>query len=442
MKNQVITSIGEFIDRFAYYGYLSIYTLLAIALSHSSTTAIKEYGLYGTFGFSLPTVIGYFSDRWEQHYTTTLLGLIFFIFAFLAFITHDNHVGFIISSALLLVGVGCFKSNNLKVFSDHNDHQGRLNIYYAFMTAGSIAGPLLFGYYFNVNNTKTPMFITAIVSLLALISYSLSFKVNLWNELRNKKCAQITATIILVLCTTIASYIYSTVYSIYLIALLMVVLIIFKHIDTPGLKKKLIILLAFSAMFFITEVLACGILLLYMKNYIGTALYGIHIPLPYFTIILSVIAILCSLIFSNRLISIENKTINFHYHKLMLGGLLGALSMFLILFSRQHSENLNLLIILFSLFILGISDFLIAPSILAYLTQFSTDKIKSSLYSLWFMSIALSSYLSVKLFNLSHMIEKMKHNHYNYYLITFFMSGLLILLTMPFMGALKLKKDT
>lgn len=441
MKNQIIASAGEFIDRFAYYGYLSIYTLLAIALNHSTNSAIKEYGLYGTFGFSLPTLIGYFSDKWKQHYTATLMGLAFFVLAFTLFIIYHNHAGFIISSSLLLVGIGCFKSNNLKVFSDHSDHQGRLNIYYAFMTAGSIAGPLLFGYYFNAKNTATPMLITAIISLLALIFYGLSFKINIWHELKNSKYIQMIATIMLVLFITIASYRYNSIYSIYLMILFVMVLVIFKHIDIPGLKKKLVILLLFSTLFFVTEMLACGILLLYIKDYIGTTLYSIPIPLPYFTIVLSIIAILLSFACSNKLMRMENKIINFHYYKLILGGLLGALSMFLMLLSHQDSKNLNLLIILLSLFILGTADFLIAPSILAYLTQLATDKMKSSLYSLWFMSIALSSYLSVKLFDLSHMIKQTQHNYYNPYFITFFLSGLLILITIPFMKALKLEKD-
>jgi dipeptide/tripeptide permease len=437
MRNQIITSIGEFVDRFAYYGYISIYVLLAIALTHSSGIAIREYGLYGTFGFSLPTVIGYLSDKWKQHYTTTLLGLVFFIIACTTLMIHYTHTGFIVSSALLLLGIGCFKSNNLKVFSDHIDHQGRLNIYYAFMTAGSIVGPLIFGYYFNVNDTTTALLITALLSLFMLITYGISFKKNLCDELKHNKCILMFTATVSVLLIIIASYHYNGVYNSYLFILSVMVLIIFKQINIPGLRKKLIILLLFSTVFFTSEMLTFGVLLLYIKNHVGTRFYSINIPLPYFTIILSVVAILCSLGFSKKLIRMENKITNIHYYKLILGGFLGALSMLLRLLSYQKIENINILIILSSLFILGIADFLIAPSILAYLAQFATEKIKSSLYSLWFMSIALSSYLSVKLFNISNIIQYAQHNHYNNYYFTFLLSALLILLTLPFMRILK-----
>ena len=222
----------------------------------------------------------------------------------------------------------------------------------------------------------------------------------------------------------------------YIITLIIIVIVIFKSINDKILIKKLIALLAFSSIFFITEMLSSGILLLYIKSTLGSHLYSMTIPIPYFTVIFSLVAIFLAFIFSRYLISLENKVFNLHYYKLLVGGILGVISMLLLLFSNQHNINAGLLIVLLSLFFLGIADFLIAPSIYAYLSMLSTEKIKSALYSLFFMSISFSAYLSVKLYAFANIIPYHQSSSYHY-LITFLFSGILLLCALPFIRPLK-----
>ena len=218
------------------------------------------------------------------------------------------------------------------------------------------------------------------------------------------------------------------------------VIIIVNKIHDFALIKKLMALLLFSSLFFTTEVLASGILLLYVKNTLGTHFYSITLPLPYYTMILSLVAILSTLVFSKYLMSLENKITNFHYYKLTIGGLVGAVSMFLVVFSHQTNSNLGLSLVFLSLILIGFADFIIIPSILSYLALFSSEKIKSALYSLWFMSIALSAYISIKLFTLATLVSNPQQNSPDRYLMTFLFTGILLLLVLPFLALLKLKK--
>ena len=442
MNKQLIISSGEFLDRLCYYGFLSIYILLAMHFTKSTHEAIKQYSLYCTFGFSLPIVLGYFSDKWDLHYPITVLGFLLFTASFFILINHHDNVMFIISSALILLAIGCFKSNNLKVFVDHNDHAGKFNIYYAFMTAGSIAGPLLFGYYYNIKNISTPAAITICLAAFMCVIYMFYFWKKIIGELKNRKNLVFMIGIMLSLITFIlGSYYSSNIYDAYIITLISIVIIIFKGINDKVLVKKLIALLTFSSIFFITEILSSGILLLYIKNNLGSHFYAITIPIPYFTVIFSLIAIFLALSFSRYLISLESKVFNLHYYKLLIGGILGIISMLLLQLSNQDNANLGLLIVLLSLFFLGIADFLIAPSIYNYLSLLSTEKIKSTLYSLFFMSISLSAYLSVKLFTLTTIVFPQNDHSQKHYLMTFLLSGILLLFALPLLAPLKLKKQ-
>ena len=109
--------------------------------------------------------------------------------------------------------------------------------------------------------------------------------------------------------------------------------------------------------------------------------------------------------------------------------------------SHQPNVNLGLICVSSSLFFIGLADFLIVPSILSYLSLFSLDKIKSALYSLWFISISLSAYISTLLFNTGTLLSAQKNNGPNHYLITFLLTGLLLLLVLPVMAPLKGKKS-
>lgn len=439
MSNQWIISFGEFLDRFSYYGFLSIYILLAMSFSASSSSAIKEYGLYATFGFSLPTILGYFSDKWNQHYQVTIVGLLFFAASFFLMALYDTGASFIISATLVLLAIGCFKSNNLKIFIDHNDHPGKFNIYYALMTGGAVLGPLLFGYYYNLKNLTSPMLIAAFVSLVTFSVYVIRFNKSLMSDLKQiKKAIMMFGIMALLFFVILGSYYYDSIYDMYILSLIGMVFIIVKKINDFALIKKLMVLLLFSTLFFTTEVLISGILLLYVKNNIGEHFYSLYIPLPYFTMIFSVVSILSALCFSRYLMTLENRLFNFHYYKLLLGGIFGAISMFLIFLSHRSNVNLGLLIVLISLFFIGVADFLITPSILSYLAQFSSEKIKSALYSLWFMSISLSAYISMKLFNLGVLISSPK-NSVDHYLMTFLLAGLLLIFILPLMTLLKFK---
>ena len=141
----------ELWDRLSFYGLSSMLVLFLSTHFHYSNKSI--YGIYGVFTsltFLMPTISGYFADRYFNHIESIMIGIALVItgnFLLIIFTLHTVFLGL----SLTILGIGFIKPNNptligfLYTGADKRKDEA-FTLFYMGMNLGAIVGPIIYGF--------------------------------------------------------------------------------------------------------------------------------------------------------------------------------------------------------------------------------------------------------------------------------------------------------
>lgn len=149
----LVFTVGEFWDRFSFYGTLTLLILyLTQAFSFPERQSYTLWGEYCALGFITPALGGLIADKWLGLFRTSLLGgiMMIFGFVFLTLSTHKNLSFLYLGLSLSTLGIGLFKGNISSLVGAlyHKNDPRRDSGFTLFtmgMVSGAMLGPLAYG---------------------------------------------------------------------------------------------------------------------------------------------------------------------------------------------------------------------------------------------------------------------------------------------------------
>jgi len=428
-KDKVILILGEYFDRFNFYGVQALLVLYFINILHlNKYDALITYGAYSSLGFVLPLVGGYLSDKFFiNKFIFVLAGIAFIITGDLILIFAAHNLVFL-GLTILTSGIGLFKANNLALFSNlYQDYPEKksvgLTYYYAAMNAGAITGPILYGSIDLFLGWKHGLTLSA-------LGFSLSFILCLWryryyqpnlSQAKNNNfdliklslscfiaficiylCLRYNTCLKLAIagsCVVVASFLFTTV------------------IKLSGEARQkmilLIVVIAYSVFYYASSLQVSSSLMLYLNSSVNTKIFNLTIPYSYFMSV-SPLAII---VFAHLVAKLQHhkskNDYNFLLNQVSLSIYLAALSFSLFALSSLFSKeiiNWQLILILFGLVTLGLGELVIFPAITSAITSMVPVNKHSTFIGIMYLFIGYSAYLAALLAN----ILSSKHNLFSY----------------------------
>ncbi len=430
-KDAFTLIFGEFCDRFNYYGIQSVLILYLIdSFLFSKNHSITLYGVYSSLGFISPIIGGYFADRFSCRHKFVLLGILLILCGdyFLLFNTQDMlFLGF----ALIIAGIGLFKSNNAVLFgslynTEPNKKDAAFTLYYASMNAGAIAGPAVYGTLALTLGWKCGFAASIIGFTVCLIFYLLRLK----HFIKAAQAAQRISRFILPKMILIGAGLCAGVYfcfqfnQYFNVLIAISVLLIASYLlylikPLPKLDKRklalLILAMCFGLFFYAVSLQVSSTLLLYITEDVNTKLFGFTIPSQYFMSLYPLLIILSAPFLAKYWTkhSQKNGRSSALISRINLSLYLAAASFIILALSAivPNQFHYQMLLILISLLVLAIGELAIGPIVTSAVTYLAPEKQHGIFMGLWYLFIGYSAYASSLIAKLMN-ITGSEHNAY------------------------------
>ena len=434
-KNLSILIFGEFCDRFNYYGIQSVLILYLInSFLFSKNYSITLYGVYSSLGFISPIIGGYFADRFACRSHLILLGILLILFGDYFLLFHTDNMLFL-GLALIIGGIGLFKSNNAVLFGAlYNDaptkRDAAFTLYYASMNAGAIAGPAVYGTLALALGWKCGF-------LASIFGFVISLALYLW-RFRFFKTTTIQQTssfifpkIILIgtgLCAAVYCCFQFNQYFNILIAISVLLIVIYllyliKPLSHPDKRKLTLLILAmcFGLFFYAVSLQVSSTLLLYINGDVNTRLFGFTIPSQYFMSLYPLLIILSAPFLAKYWTkhSQKNRQSSALVFRINLSLYLAAASFIILALSAIASSQFHaqMLLILISLLVLAIGELAIGPIVTSAVTYLAPEKQHGIFMGLWYLFIGYSAYASSLIAKLMNVTSSEHHAYFSMFML-------------------------
>lgn len=410
-KNQLILMFGEFTDRVNFYGIQSI---LILYLMHkflfSQHHSLTIYGVYSSFCFISPLIGGYCADKFFSRSKFVLLGIILILLGNIIFLL-DSVDTLFLGIDFIIIGIGLFKPNNITLFGntcrDVKQKYSAFTLYYAVMTSGAIIGPFLYSTLQITINWRASFTVSLIFSVCSLLFYLFKLQISpeLTEIVKTNRSSLLKVSLIMIslflgiyLCL-----LYNELFTIIIGGSVFGVIVfsVYHLMGLPTNEKNqqilLFVLMVFGLLFYAVTFQVSSTLILYANALVQFKIFEFAIPPEYFMSIYSIFIAISALL-QTKICSV-NKKIDGRLlvNKISLSLYFGAASFFILAVSTilNNSEQiLQILLILFGLFILGLGELAVGPVINMAISQLVPECKNGSFMGLWCLLIGYAAYLS------------------------------------------------
>jgi len=378
MENQthhrglIVLFFTEMWERFSYYGMRALLVLyLSKHLGFSDLAAGQVYGAYTALVYLTPLLGGYLADKYLGNRNATYLGGILMMLGHFS-LAFDKLSFFYLGLGFLILGNGFFKPNiSTMVGRLYEDRpwmrESAYTYFYMGINIGGSFGPLLCGYIGETFGWHLGFGLAGLGMLLGLLQFKLGEKllgkvgigVNYKNLDQNSSINSLL----------------------------------------PEEKKRVIfifIISFFSIFFWVPYEQMGSSVNLYTDRMVDRVLFGQEIPASVFQSINGFLILAFAPITAWFWKFLHNKNLELSIPaKFILSFLLLGLShLFLYMGEIQATQKANILYLLVYYILLTLGELCISPVGLSTVAKVAPEKLASFLMGIWFLSNAISHYLS------------------------------------------------
>lgn len=420
-------AFAEFVERFSYWGFLSVLTLYLINQLHfADGKAYQVYGAFTAATFGLSIIGGRCADKLLGFKKAVLIGLIFVVAGNLLLISNFLYLGI----SFLACGTGFSLPNNanlLGTFYQKGDiRKDRVfTLFYMGTNLGGLLGPIVYGFV-SVSYGWHKCFLISIICVVIWLITFFKLRVyfssygNLSKKIQISKAYGLSVIYFLpALFLLLIGIVYCLMkYENFTGGLLTVVgLCTFSYIlkvafQSNSVDRKniflLILMMLFALIFFINVFQLYSSLILYIEKYVRRDLIIFTIPASAFASLEPLFVILCAplLAYIWTLLGKWGKE-PFSFSKITLGLFLEGLAfgVFAIsTFYAQKNNSIALMLIIIGNLLLGVGELCIMPIVISAITRLAPASLKGMFMGALYLSLAASGYLSgvVAIFTTHH----------------------------------------
>lgn len=407
-----VLTLAEFWDRFSFYGLqaiLVLYTTQALRFTDD-----QAYALYGTFTaltFATTVLGGILADRLLGMRQTIIMGASLVILANgLLFLIGQNFL--YLGLSLLICGIGLFKPNSAcyvgALYKNTEAKSERaFSIFYAGMNAGALLGPLVYGYIAHRYGWLYGFGLSAL-GMLSSLAIFLQTKITLiegtqpYARLAVKTAIYITLFIVIALFTLLLQHTIFFGKLLLFIGLITTIGLSIAAFNSNELDRKRILglsaLVFFCIFFFAASLQTATTLTLFIERDVSRTIFDFNIPTAMFLSIEPFFIILSAPLVGFFWTFLERKHCDPSYAaKVAIGLMLAAASFAIFALAAMHnskSDHVSLIYLLVGNLLLGIGELCILPVVLSAISQLAPIRMRSTMMSIFFLSLAFSGYLA------------------------------------------------
>lgn len=418
-----ILSLAELVDRFCYYGIVTVMTLyLAKVFLFSDEHVYAISGVYSTLGFGLPVLGGLIADRFLGYRKAVVLGMLFLIIGNLILCGSGLLLAYI-GLSFVVVGIGLLKANvtsqvgTLYLQSDDRK-EGAFAIFYFGMNLGALLGPIVFGSAIILWGWHAGFIFGAagmIVSLALYLTRLNYFGQFLIQDKLEKKIGgwwQLLSFILILigLVCVVWMFAHPQYFAdfVWVFGVLMLGVLGWIAMRQPGSERRHILafflFIIFSIFYFACARQVNTSIELFLDREISKNMWGFNIPTEWFASFEPIFISLSLLIITPfwRYLGQKNKHPSPH-SLVILGLFFGGLSFVIFGLSAWAASvsnpgfnlaiNLPLWLLLLGYFVLGLGELAIFPSITALVSDLAPPKLQSTFMGFWLLSSSFSAYI-------------------------------------------------
>jgi POT family proton-dependent oligopeptide transporter len=413
--------IGQFIERFGFWGLQSLLVLYLIAThAVSSNNTYIVYGLFTACAFILAYFGGIITDKFIGFQNAILIGISLECCGnLLLFLGNPSLI--YISLALIALGSSLFISNNpyLVTNKQHNSNLKKWNnmsLLYICENAGFILGLILYGFIRIDLGIKYCFLLSSclLASYAFFLAYHLKFKSLLPEQKNQINANSLSISVILIAITCLVSMILKfSAYSNPIIAIIAVITIA-TFIRTIYRTKfahrsdllTLLIIYFISIVFFTVLFQMNSSIQMFIQEHVQTNIYNWSIPSSSFASLESMFAIICAPLFSLIWLQLhKSKIVITDIEKVALGLLFQAIGFFIFIKAMQlallKTAGISPLLIVPGYLFLGAGDICLMATAMTTITSLTPDHLKSTLMGSFYLLIGFAGYLAGNLAELT-----------------------------------------
>jgi proton-dependent oligopeptide transporter, POT family len=442
-KSLWVIAFSKAWDTFSYYGTQTILALYLMHIFHlPKDISYLIYGTYTALIFTAPMLGGIVADRWLGCQRSLMIGCTLNIIGNLMMISLIWPL-FCLGLATSLLGSGLFKGNAMHLVGalyENNSakKESAFTVTYLATNVGGALAPLTYGlvaYFFRWN----AVFLCSAIGILISSSLLLKNWKTLKNQCRLPKLKKINMLLVYLCvifscCLLSLVFYYPIVSRVFIIAAIIsgLLYIIYNTKQAPknyqpGLVA--LIFICFLAMFYFAAGLQVGTTItFFIQQQIHDGIIKTPLPGSTFNILYCLFVILLApcVTFLWRYLQRKKITISIPY-KIAMGILLAAFGMITFAFA-SHTGSIYLCISVGYMF-LSVGELIISPAAFTAISDLSPDGMRGTMMGCWLLFIAIGSYLSSILANLSGRFAKHVTLLGNYYVSEFlFIAGFTLLM--------------
>ena len=400
-------SFAELIERFCNFGILVVLVLILKQNFHlSDDHSFSLFGLFAALSYASLVVGGIVADRWLGLRNSVILGGILLVLGNALLISTQLPL-FYLGLAVLVLGTGLFKVNCTSlvgvVYEDPKKKESAYTFLYSCMNVGGMLGPLVYGF-IAYHWGWLWCFAFNIVMLLWVLYLFYCDKDIKANDTHDVKANTYTMLSTLGMCL-IAYFLFSYPrlggYLMEVMFVLVIVYFISLALRQNGvIRKHIIAILLINVMcvFFFAYSLQVGSsITLFVNRDIPHLYFGWYIPTSAFSSLDPLFVVVAAPFFVWFWKKLSDKKIDTPVAvKIALGVAIVGLAFLALSFSASASTGASdipsLVWLLVAYVLLGAGEICFIPGVLAVISQYSPEHLRSTLMSTVFLFVALAGF--------------------------------------------------
>lgn len=426
-KGLWILSVGEGIGRFSYYGLQASFILFLvnhIKLHHSE--ALQLFGIYSALAFALPVLGGWIGDKLLGLRNAIFIGAFIDLLGSLVIANASSLVFFYIGVAIFLTGIGMFKPNATALVGRLYEAESKsrsdagVTIFYAFMSLGSIIGPLCYGVLSSSVSWRCAFYSGVAMECVAVICILLG-RHHLIAKGAQHIAARLTRksltyafliALIILVCVVFFEYQYFNVIYMVITAMILVFIISFLLQKDADLRSRVLltaIIFFFGIFYYACYIQSSSSIILFLNQYVSLHIFGWKIPTQFFTTLEPIFLIALTPLMTKFLKNRGGETVILY--RVFWGLLLAAGSFFIFGLSATflHSLFLKTAFIIGGNFFLGAGELCIGPAVIIAAGRYIPPKYTSTFMGIWWFAISFSYFMGNNL--IAKVLVPYRSNH-------------------------------
>lgn len=419
---------GELIERFSYFGILTVLVLDLHKLFHfTDEKSFSIFGLFLSLSYALLVLGGYGADKWfGSRHSLSLGGLLLISGNLLLACKNVNF--FYTGLALIIMGTSLFKvtctSLTGKLFHEGDLTRERaFTIFYSCMNIGGMLSPIVYGIIMSKWGQSWCFILSAVLLVIATIALgSNSFIKSV--TVKETKCFFAYSIMVLVLGGIFLCFIFSNISNIaiitlFVISLAMLIRLAFRQASNSRRKLfALFILNCGCIAFFACSLQVASSVTLFIQRDIHKVIFGVPVPTsafssldPLFVVVMAPLFVGLWKILSNRGIVVDVVT------KISVGIALASLAFIGLYLAARTSMSANYYLPVMWIFVanilLGSGEISLSPAVLSAVTKLAPENLQSTMTGAWYLFTAFGGYLAGQLSKFSDLKTSMSDSFFN-----------------------------